>query len=426
MASRSTEEMLREGEALFADGQLDGAEQQFRTVLEQQPTNKYAINNLGVIGTERHDFPRAEQFFHQALSLDPLYRDALDNVTALRKAFVLPPAAMSRADNAPSLTGCKLAIVNSCSNKFTQVYSSHFSSSNEVRIVSGKDRNELVETTRWADLTLSAWADEQLVELSHLGADTTIVTFIRSYEILAVDLIKRVDWRQVAGNIFVADHVRAVANNVWGEQLMGVPQVTIYNSVTVREYPLHNNGHGKNICFVGYINSKKGIGPLVQWFREILDCDSNYKLHFAGDFQELRFEVYLRHMIQQLELTDNVEFHGWVDDVPRFLQKMNYVISSSPWEGCPNNIIETMACGIKPLVHNWLGASQLFGDDLCFSNGEQLMRLLKADYDPVKYRRLIENNFDTATQLAQLDAYLAMTLAHRNVSGNLTNAATSR
>lgn len=89
--------------------------------------------------------------------------------------------------------------------------------------------------------------------------------------------------------------------------------------------------------------------------KTVVDYDPEFTFHIAGIFQETRFEVYMRHMIEQMGIEDNVVFHGWVENIPDWLKLMNYIISNSPWEGCPMNLIEAMACGIKPLIYNLAG-----------------------------------------------------------------------
>ncbi|MCK4606505.1 MAG: glycosyltransferase [candidate division Zixibacteria bacterium] len=179
-------------------------------------------------------------------------------------------------------------------------------------------------------------------------------------------------------------------------------------------YPLHRNGPGRNICYVGYLNHKKGLSLLLQCVREAVKIDRLFKLHVAGDFQEERFKVYMHHLIGEMGLTDNVQFHGWVKDVPAFLREMNYVISTSPWEGCPNNLIEAMACGIKPLIHNWKGSRQLFPESLVFNSLDDFEELLRStDYDSDSYRRHVEVNFNAARNMPRIDAFLASLLAAR-------------
>ncbi len=252
------------------------------------------------------------------------------------------------------------------------------------------------------------------MHLSRLADCPPLATNIRSYEILSPDLMSNVNWSHVDGALFVADHIRELANEMWPGQLSGVRQETINNCVELDSYPLYHKGPGRNICYVGYLNHKKGLSLLLQCVREAVKIDRLFKLHVAGDFQEDRFKVYMHHLIGEMGLADNALFHGWVKDVPAFLGEMNYVISTSPWEGCPNNLIEAMACGIKPLIHNWKGSRQLFPESLVFNSLDEFGVLLRSpDYDSDSYRRHVEVNFNAARNVPRIDAFLASLPAAR-------------
>lgn len=52
--------------------------------------------------------------------------------------------------------------------------------------------------------------------------------------------------------------------------------------------------------------------------------------------------------------------YGHVGDIDLWLEDKNYLLCTAISEGCPNNVIEAMAKGIKPVVHNWPGSESLF------------------------------------------------------------------
>ncbi len=310
-----------------------------------------------------------------------------------------------------SLTGARLAIVNTFDNKFNEIYRTCFEKYNEVKVVQPRTVEELTELTKWADIIWSTWCNEAAVHLSQMDNRPPLVTHIRSYEILMPGFMTGVKWDRVDGAIFVADHIREIANEMWPSQLSCTKQVTVNNCVRLPDYPFYENGPGGNIAYVGYLNHKKGIGLLLQCIQAAAELDRSYRWHIAGAFQEQRFEVYMKHLIAEMGLADRVNFCGWVKDVPGFLKEMNYVVSTSPWEGCPNNIIEAMACGVKPLIHNWRGARDLFPEKLVFNTIDQFRILLtETNYDPRGYRNYVENHFNAETNLKKIDSFLAAIL----------------
>jgi glycosyltransferase involved in cell wall biosynthesis len=401
-------DMLIHGEVLFAEGKIEDAGKCFLEVLNQEPKNKEAYNNLGVLAFGKKDLEEAKSYFLEALKIDPLYHDALDNLNMLTTPTKNIITSKDNLAINNSLTNHCLAIINSFDNKFNNIYASYFSKRNEVRIIKPNTEKDLSLVSEWADIIWCTWCNEPLVYLSQNKKTDVLVTNIRSYEILTPPLLRNVRWQNVDGAIFVADHIREIANKIWGEQLSVVPQTTIHNCVSLENYPFHQNGPGKNVCYIGYLNHKKGIGLLLQCIKEAVNFNKAFRFYIAGNFQETRFEVYMKHLIKEMELIDNVVFKGWVANVPDFLKDMNYVISTSPWEGCPNNLIEAMACGIKPLIHNWHGAKELFPSDLVFNSvGEFISILQKNDYDPAYYRKWVATHFNASIQLPKIDDFMA-------------------
>ncbi len=45
---------------------------------------------------------------------------------------------------------------------------------------------------------------------------------------------------------------------------------------------------------------------LLQAFKALIDKDSRYKLFIAGTFQDARYQLYFKQMIDELRLTDSV------------------------------------------------------------------------------------------------------------------------
>jgi glycosyltransferase involved in cell wall biosynthesis len=47
---------------------------------------------------------------------------------------------------------------------------------------------------------------------------------------------------------------------------------------------------------------------MLQIIKKLVEKDKRYKLHIAGDFQELRYQIYLKHMVKEMNLENNVIF----------------------------------------------------------------------------------------------------------------------
>lgn len=82
-ADDTADTWLEEGEALFAAGDLAGAEQAFLRVLALDAGNAVANNDLGVLHHQRGDQPQALEYLVRALEADPDNRDAVSNTCAV-------------------------------------------------------------------------------------------------------------------------------------------------------------------------------------------------------------------------------------------------------------------------------------------------------------------------------------------------------
>lgn len=408
--------LLEQGEEHFQQGNLDQAQGLFSEALRRDPENKVAHNNLGVVAFRQRRLDDAEEHFNAALRLDHDYQESRQNLNAL-------PLVRSKEDRT-SLKGFRVALVSPFENKFLKLWSDHFSRENEVRIITPKSDSDLDALGDWPQIVLSGWCNQPLFYLSHRRPPKLLATYVRSYEALTPGMIEAANWDKIHGAVFVADHVRQVANQTCPQCLGSVEQTTIFNCVDLTQYPFYENSGGHNIAYVGYINHKKGIGLLMQCIEQASRLDERFHFHFAGVFQEIRYEQYMKHLLKETGLEDRVTFHNWIKDIPGFLANMNYVISTSPWEGCPNNVIESMACGIRPLVHNWRGAKELFSGDLVFDTTDEFCRMLTSpDYDSRAYRQTVSERFNAELNLPQLDKFLTGLCEARGLDARDPNAA---
>lgn len=78
--------LTTEGEAFFAEGNLAEAKDRFLAAVKDDPQDKNALNNLGVIAFQEKQIDHAARYFSQCLSIDPFYLDGVLNFCQLLKA----------------------------------------------------------------------------------------------------------------------------------------------------------------------------------------------------------------------------------------------------------------------------------------------------------------------------------------------------
>jgi hypothetical protein len=67
-------------------------------------------------------------------------------------------------------------------------------------------------------------------------------------------------------------------------------------------------------------------------------------------------------------------------------------------------LLEAMACGLKPVIHNFPGANQIFPSEFLFNIAEEFCeQICSVSYEPQKYRRFVEDNFSLKNQLTAIN-----------------------
>ena len=109
-------------------------------------------------------------------------------------------------------------------------------------------------------------------------------------------------------------------------------------------------------------------------------------------------------MINALGLRDAVFFDGYQEDVRFWLMDKSYIISTSMIESQGMGILEGMALGLKPIIHNFPGANEIYPSEFLFNISEEFCEQIISDsYEPMKYRRFVEEKYSLTNQLNSLN-----------------------
>jgi glycosyltransferase involved in cell wall biosynthesis len=108
-----------------------------------------------------------------------------------------------------------------------------------------------------------------------------------------------------------------------------------------QNFPLSTKG---KFCIVGV----GSLIPVKRWDRllraalalKIKGCDFEIQIAGSGPLRNI-----LERQAQEYGLVDCVHFLGHYDDIPRLLSQATVLAHTSDSEGCPNVVIEAMACG---------------------------------------------------------------------------------
>jgi glycosyltransferase involved in cell wall biosynthesis len=116
-----------------------------------------------------------------------------------------------------------------------------------------------------------------------------------------------------------------------------------------------------HLVSVGRLNYQKGYDLLLKVLKLCLEKVKELHLTIVGEGSE---EESLKKMAAELELGDSVSFIGHQDNPYPFMDHADLFISSSRWEGLPNAVLESLACGTPVLAFDCPGGTnEIIVDD---------------------------------------------------------------
>lgn len=252
-----------------------------------------------------------------------------------------------------------------------------------------------------ADVFLFGWADQMAVGMTNRYpklADKYVV-FVRSYELFS-GIWSKIDWKKVDDVIFIS-------KSFYDEYSCQVPYRThcMPNAIDLKEWKLPKKQPTKNIAMVANLSHKKGIN-LIPHFVDTLPED--YSLYIAGREDEYRHMRYVKHMLKVMGLEYRVKFEGHVDNIQEWFKDKSYLFTCSVTEGHPNGVMEAMACGLKPLIHNWAGADDWFDERHIWTSLDEVARMVtQSELNPDEYRKDVEK-FDIWNVYPQLKEIICL------------------
>ena len=277
-----------------------------------------------------------------------------------------------------------------------------------------KTPQEIFDAINWGDIIWLEWANEAaIIATNYEGIkNKKVILRLHSYEIFT-DFPKQINWFAVDRLIFVAPHIRDILKETIPDIDKKVESEVIYNGIDIGNILFKKRKGGYNITWVGYINHKKNPPMTLQIMKKLVDIDKRYTLHIAGSFQDTRYKIYLEYMIKEMGLQDNIKFYGWVENMEQFWEDKNYLLHTSIHEGHSLAITEAMARGIKPVIHNFRGAKELYANldsslRVLFNTVEQATNRVKInEYYSKMYRDwVIDKGWTLNNQIRQIKKIL--------------------
>lgn len=276
----------------------------------------------------------------------------------------------------------------------------------ETRKITVSEYTQIDEGIEWADFVWFEWCDDLVIYGSKLAVSSNkkIICRLHSYEAFT-NYPREVSWENVDKIIFVSEHIRDFL--IEKLQLDKSKTIIMPNGINTDRWTYSEREPGFRIAYVGYINYKKGPMLLLHAFKAIYDKNPNYQLHIAGQFQDDRDVLYFRQMIKEFGLEKNVIFEGWQDNLDVWLENKNYILCTSILESQNMSVMQAMAKGIKPVIHNFVGARSIYSSKYIWNTIENAVDMIEDDnYNSAEYFNFIRSNYSFDKEISALKELL--------------------
>lgn len=226
-----------------------------------------------------------------------------------------------------------------------------------------------------AEIVWCDFATENAITVANYECNAKKILRIHSFDAYS-EAIKYIDLDKFQV-VFVAKHIQDYVVKRYGVK----NSIVIPNGIDLNKFEFKDRKKNNKIAYAGYLSRKKGIGELLLIAKSLPD----YEFHLAGKFQEDDVTEYMQ------TLPENVFLNSWQYDLNEFYKDKSYIINTSLRESQAMSVIEGMACGLKPIVNNWLGAKDIYDAKYIYENIKDIESILNSDYKPKEHRQFAEN-----------------------------------
>jgi glycosyltransferase involved in cell wall biosynthesis len=285
----------------------------------------------------------------------------------------------------------KVALVTPWSNAWVPYFKAGVEARGHEFVTAAK-----VYQVKDADVVLHGWTGQGAT----LPGARNIV-FLRRYELFDGGL-SRTDWKNVDALICVNTWIADVAKRSLRAKGLGTPVHMIYNGTDPSRWTFKDRKPNHRVGMACHVHPKKNL-PLALQIMALLP--ENYELHIAGQIQDACTAEYLNHVGNAMRRKVYLYDHVPAEQLNFWWEQMGVCLSTSLSEGNPNNVIEAMAKGIKPVVHNWPGAKDQF-DNVFETAKEAAEMIADQHYASDEYLATVQQKFSLSNIERVLDIAL--------------------
>ncbi|WP_183128084.1 methyltransferase domain-containing protein [Clostridium autoethanogenum] len=388
---------------LMMENKFDEAEKVLREGLDIDENNFDLNYNLGYVYEQKKNFKQALWYYNKALHncddenvvkeinqvMEKIQRE--HNITTVENKKKIAFICLKGLDN----------FIDDIIKKLSDYYI-------VKKFIIAEEKN-VYKAIDWTDVVWLEWGNQSTILATNYSGikNKKVIVRIHGYEVFS-DMPTKINWSVVDKLIFVAEHKRNIFYKQFGNVIEKNKTCILRNGININKYTIDSNKKkNKNIAFVGNINYRKGIEMLIQFFYELLQIDSEYKLYIRGYYQDLRYKLAIETMIDELGIRDSIIFVERVNDLNKWFSNMTYVVSSSIEESFHYTIGEGMLAGLKPIIHAWKESRDIWPKEYIFKNRKEFLNIiLNEKYEPDKYRKFVVDNYSLEKQVNKIETLL--------------------
>lgn len=257
------------------------------------------------------------------------------------------------------------------------------------------DLEQLQDEMQWCDAAWFEWGNGPIIPASKLPKTCRIICRVHRCEIYGTEA-RSVNWNNVDDLILVSpkfvDEFKAhIEANIESMTRVHV----IPNALDIEKFSYRDKPKGFEIAHITRFHPDKNPVLMLYIMQELVKRDKRYRCHVAGHIQDMVQFQYFQHMVDTLGLQENILYDGRVNDIQSWLDDKHFLLSTSVVESQGVGIMEGMAKGLKPVIHNNFGnPSCHFSEKYIFNTiDEAVEMILSDDFHPGEYRDFIEKRY---------------------------------
>ncbi|MFP4139438.1 MAG: sulfotransferase [Phycisphaerae bacterium] len=278
----------------------------------------------------------------------------------------------------------------------------------EIEYLKSQSLEEIAQWVEWSEVIWLEWANAMAIETTNKLADKlrTRPVFCRLHGFEAfTNMPAKINWQVVDRLIFVARHKQEVFEANFPNAT--VHKVVLRNGVDTRRFSIPDGKENtKHLLLFGHLNMRKGLPMLVQCYNQLLKQDDSFHLTIRGEWQNPKYRLGVMTMVDELNLHDRIHFEEkWIDDLDAWLIDKSHILSFSLEESFHYTIGNSMAAGLKPIIHAWRESREIWPEKYIFNDIDGFLQAaMDPEYRPETYRNdLFDHGLDAGRQLREID-----------------------